>query len=193
MDAIGLSITKPYHDLFSFESRKVKCLGLIKDLAMKLTQLPLKSVMMDIVVADIPPKFGLFLSRSWSKRLGGTLHMDLTYATIPMFGGETKRLYQENQLAYIISKESNSVNHPIYAVDIDFGSCILQIDDSQQKSVQLTNPTCQQPEEVTTEIWNMYFDGASTQSSAGASVVLISPSKENFICLITLILKPLTI
>ena len=94
--------------------------------------------MIDIGVADIPPKFGLLLSRSWSKKLGGTLQMDLTYATIPMFGGETKRLYRENQLAYIISKEINSVNHPIYAVDADFGSCILQIDDYQQSSVQLT-------------------------------------------------------
>ena len=77
--------------------------------------------MMDIVVADIPPKFGLLLSQSWSKRLGGTLQMDLTYTIIPMFGGETKRLYRENQLAYIISKESNSVNHSIYAVDTGFG------------------------------------------------------------------------
>ena len=91
--------------------------------------------MMDIVVADIPPKFGLLLSQSWSKRLGSTLHMDLTYTTIPMFGGETKRLYRENQLAYIISKESHSVNHPIYAVDTDFGSYILQIDDDQQISI----------------------------------------------------------
>ena len=88
--------------------------------------------------------------------------MDLTYATIPMFRGETKRLYRENQLAYIISNESNSVNHPIYAVDTDFVSCILQIDDSQQTPVQLTKPTCQQPEEVNTAISNMYFDGAST-------------------------------
>ena len=69
--------------------------------------------------------------------------MDLTYATIPMFGGETKRIYRENQLAYIISNESNLVNHPIYAVDTNFGSCILQIDDSQQTPVQLTKPTCQ--------------------------------------------------
>ena len=51
--------------------------------------------------------------------------MDLTYAIIPMFGGETKRIYRENQLAYIISNENNSVNHPIYVVDTDFGSCIL--------------------------------------------------------------------
>ena len=62
MDEISLSITNPYHDLFSFDSSKVKFLGLIKDLAVNLTQLPSKSIMMDIAVADIPPKFGLLFS-----------------------------------------------------------------------------------------------------------------------------------
>ena len=85
MDELGLDITKPYHAIFSFEFRKVKCLGLIKDLVIHLSQLPSNSIVMDIVVANIPPKFGLLLSHSWSKRLGGTLQMDITYATIPMF------------------------------------------------------------------------------------------------------------
>ena len=67
--------------------------------------------------------------------------MDLTYATILMFGGETKRLYRENQLSYIISSESNSINHPIYAVDTGLGACILQINDSHPVPMQLTNPT----------------------------------------------------
>ena len=80
---------------------------------------------MDIVVANIPPNVGLLLSRSWRKRLDGTLQMDLTYATIPMFRGETKRLYKENQFTYIISNAKNSINRPIYAVDTDFGACIL--------------------------------------------------------------------
>ena len=62
MDELGVSITKPYHDLFFFDSRKVKCLGLIKDLVVNLSQLPSKIIVMDIVVADIPPKFGLLLS-----------------------------------------------------------------------------------------------------------------------------------
>jgi hypothetical protein len=52
---------------------------------------------MDIVVADVPPKFVMFLSRSWIKKLGGTLQMDLTYATIPFFRGEHRRLYRESQ------------------------------------------------------------------------------------------------
>ena len=37
MEELGLDITRPYHDLFSFDLRKVKCLGLIKDLAITLT------------------------------------------------------------------------------------------------------------------------------------------------------------
>ena len=72
----------------------------------------------------------------------------------------------------------NSINHPIYAVDTDFGACILQIDNSQPKSMYLTRHTYHPPEEVTTSIWNMFFDGASTQASAGVGIVLISPSKE---------------
>jgi len=32
MDEPGLEVTKTYHDLYSFDSRKVKCLGVIKDL-----------------------------------------------------------------------------------------------------------------------------------------------------------------
>ena len=63
MEALGLRITRPYHDLFSFDSRAVQCLGLIKDLVVSLSQLPMKSVIMDVVVADIEPKFGMLLSR----------------------------------------------------------------------------------------------------------------------------------
>ena len=74
----------------------MKCLEVIKDLVVTLFQFPMRSVVMDIVVADVPPKFGMLLSRSWIKRLGGTLHMDLTYATIIVFGGEHRRLYRES-------------------------------------------------------------------------------------------------
>jgi hypothetical protein len=61
MDELGLEITKAYHDLYSFDSRKVKCLGVIKDMVVTLFQLPMKSVVMDIVVVDVPPKFGMLL------------------------------------------------------------------------------------------------------------------------------------
>jgi hypothetical protein len=36
MDELGLEITNTYHDLYSFDSRKVKCLRVIKDLVVTL-------------------------------------------------------------------------------------------------------------------------------------------------------------
>ena len=102
---------------------------------------------MDIVVADVPPKFGMLLSRGWIKRLGGTLQKDLSYATVLVFGGESRRLYREIQLACIINDENNPSNHPIYAMDTDFGACVLQIEESQKASLQLKKPIVQAEEE----------------------------------------------
>jgi hypothetical protein len=86
MENLGLEVTRPYKDLHSFDSSKVKCIGLIKDLCITLAQITTKSLVMDIIVVDIPPKYGMFLSRSWGAKLRGTLQLDMSYATIPVFG-----------------------------------------------------------------------------------------------------------
>jgi hypothetical protein len=57
-------------------------------------------------------------------KIKGTLHMDMSYATIPVFG-EQRRLYKEHRLAYMISSKDNRENHPIYAMDTDLGFAIL--------------------------------------------------------------------
>jgi hypothetical protein len=62
MEKLGLEVTRPYKYLHSFDSSKVKCIGLIKDFCITLVQIPSKSMVMDVVVADIPPKYGMFLS-----------------------------------------------------------------------------------------------------------------------------------
>jgi hypothetical protein len=55
MEEPELEIIKSYHDLYSFDSRRVQCLGVIKDLVVTLFQLPMKSVVMDIVLDDVFP------------------------------------------------------------------------------------------------------------------------------------------
>jgi ribonuclease HI len=180
MEELGLEVTRAYHDLYSFDSRRVQCLGVIKDLAVSLFQLPMKSMIMDIVVADVPPKFGMLLSRSWIKRLGGTLQMDLTYATILVFGGEHRRLYREAQLAYIVSDEENPTNHPIYALDTDLGSSLLQLTDESKPPLPIRKQLGleQGMTSPTTSVWKMFFDGASSSIGVGAGVVFKSPSQE---------------
>lgn len=88
MEKLGLEITRPYQDLYSFDSRKVKCLGMIKDLVVNLAQVPVKSIMMDVVVVDVPAKYGMLLSKSWGAKLGRSVQLDMTYATTPIFCGQ---------------------------------------------------------------------------------------------------------
>ena len=47
MEELGLEVTRAYHDLYSFDSRKVQCLGVIKDLIVTMFHLPMKSVVME--------------------------------------------------------------------------------------------------------------------------------------------------
>ena len=96
MEKLGLDITRKYHDLFSFDSGRVRCIGLIKDLVVSLDQIPAKNVLMDVVVADMPPRFRMLLSRSWGAKINGTMQLDFSYATIPMFG-QMRKLYESGK------------------------------------------------------------------------------------------------
>jgi hypothetical protein len=137
----------------------------------------MKSVVMDIVVAYVPPKFGMLLSRSWIRKLGGTLDMDLTYDTILVFGGEHKRLYKETQLAYIVSDKVDPTNHPIFSLDTNLGSSLLQITETPEALFQIRKKPISNHEipPPITFVWKIFFDGASSSEGVGAGVVLVSP------------------
>eukprot|EP00253_Pinus_taeda_P028367 PITA_28367 len=124
MERLNLDITRPYKDLFSFDSIQVKFLGLIKYLCVSLVQYPNKTILMDVVVADIPPKYGMLLSRSWGAKLQGSLQLDMSHATISVFG-QPKRLYRESLMKYMVSSEDKPQNFPIYAVHSNIDSYIL--------------------------------------------------------------------
>jgi hypothetical protein len=190
MDSLGLDITIPYKDLFSFHSREVKCLGLIKDLVVILYQIPEKSLIMDVVVVDVPPKFGMLLSRSWEAKLKVMLEIDLSYTTILVFG-EQRRLYRENHLAYMISDKDNQENHPKYDIDTDMGStmfyndiCPQEIrlkssegkkDERNQQSTEAKqdperDDLASTPQDTEEGWWHMDFDGAVSKEGAGAGI-----------------------
>jgi len=82
---------------------------------------------MDVVVADIPPKFGMLLSRSWDDKLKGDLQMDMSYATMPVFAQDI-RLYREVHLKYMVSNKYKPNNHPNYSIETDIGYSILYND-----------------------------------------------------------------
>ena len=124
VESLGLEVTRPYKYLYSFDSTRVRCLGLIKDMVVTLKKMPSKTMVMDVVVEYIPPKFCVLLSRSWTSKLKGSLKMDMSYATIPMVGGN-KRLYSEKRSASAVNSQEKPYNHHIHVVDTDLGSSIF--------------------------------------------------------------------
>jgi hypothetical protein len=72
---------------------------------------------MDVVFADIIYNYGMILSRYWGAKLGGSVHLDMTYATIPIFCGQFTRLYIETTLDYTISDSQNHNKYPVYVAD----------------------------------------------------------------------------
>ena len=88
--------------------------------------------------------------------------MDLSYATIPIFGGEHRRLYREVHLAYLVSDSNNPTNHPIYVVEEDIGSCMLHLGNEEtygvlqvEKEVPVRHNI-----EIRDDLWQMYFDSS---------------------------------
>lgn len=142
---IGLEITKSYHDHYSFDSRSVQCIGLIKYLVVILTQLPMKSIDMDIVVAYIPAKYGMLLLRFWAIKLGGTLQMDMTYATVQIFNGDKKRLYRENKLKYVVNNGKKLKMFLVYVVEYTMDCFQLEVsgdfEDKERSPIVLTQHT----------------------------------------------------
>ena len=106
--------------------------------------------------------------------------MDLAYATIPVFGGEHRRLYKEAQLAYIISDEAYPTNHPIFALNTDWGSILLKFIDALEPPLEIRKQSlilCEDSPSITF-VWKMFFDGASSREGASAGVVFVSPTQE---------------
>jgi hypothetical protein len=137
MEKLGLEITNTYHDIYSFEARKVKCDGLINYMVVTLYQLIVKSIMMDVVVADVPTKYGMFPSRNWARNIGGIMHMDMTYAIVRVFGVENRILYRETKFLYVVSDQNTSINHPIYVVDEYLGCFILSLNEEYKEYLAL--------------------------------------------------------
>jgi hypothetical protein len=103
--------------------------------------------------------------------------MDLSYATIHVFGGEQWRLYMEVRMDYLVSDHENPTNHPIYVVDDDIGSSIFHMSDQMEKiSVRKTSTVVWDRED--NFVWRMYFDGACSREGSGVGIVFISPTKE---------------
>lgn len=71
----------------------------------------------------------MLLYRSWGSKVGGSIRLDLTYATIPIFGGEERRLYKESRFVKIVTRVDCPNNAPVYGNERDLSCLILEEND----------------------------------------------------------------
>jgi hypothetical protein len=104
----------------------------------------------------------------------------MTYAMIPVFGGQYTRIYRETRLAFMVGDPHNPNNHPVYIADQDLGNCILSIDDDFEVGIDESCAEEKTEKEKLKEnvyrfvIWKMFFDGASSYFGARSRALLVA-------------------
>ncbi len=114
MEQLNLRVSRPYHNICSMDSKRIEVCGIIKDLQVFLAAYTDRIMTMDIVVIDVPDSWGMLLSRKWASDLGGSLQMDLSYATIPMPDNTFVRLDRELEKRYHVEDPRRPNNEIIY-------------------------------------------------------------------------------
>jgi hypothetical protein len=77
-----------------------------------MVQIPRKFIIMDIVIVDVPPTYGMLLSRHKGTSIRDNIWFEISYATILIYGGETCPLYKEPKMIYVTSNLENPTNFP---------------------------------------------------------------------------------
>jgi hypothetical protein len=65
MRILCLECTGPCKDLLTLDSRTVETVGYIKDLSITFNQAPDVSMIINVIVEDIPEAYGMILGREW--------------------------------------------------------------------------------------------------------------------------------
>jgi hypothetical protein len=97
MEQLGLKTTQPYGNVCGVYSKRVKVFGVCEDIDVFLMDFPHISILVDIIVIDVPYAWGMILSRSWYFTLGVFLSMSLTHAYIPMDDGTYEILHSQEK------------------------------------------------------------------------------------------------
>jgi len=127
---------------------------------------------MDIVVAGSPPKYGILLSHSWGEKLQGSLQLDMSYATIFVFG-QQRKLYRDTLMKYMVSNAEKPQNLPIYSMHSDMDSFILYNSDHGKKEItveELKYKTTNNENIFHESLWHLDFDGSMNRLGARAGV-----------------------
>ena len=159
------------------DAKEVPVIGTINALPFKLATYPEVELTMSILVVDIPPHYGMLLSRKWSATMGGSLQCGLTYATFHI-GDKAVKVNRELRASHIFGQE----------IDKD-STCFLDTGVNAFRDELIIQEVKNPPTIIEHEVeccmnspilWTMFCDGASSKDGSRAGVVFVSPEKNTF-------------
>lgn len=104
MEALALKVDTKQGRCRGMDAREVPVIGTITALPFKLATYPKLELTMLVLVVDIPPHYGMLLSRKWSVVMGGSLQYGLTYATFHI-GDKAIKVDREPRVSHIQGEE----------------------------------------------------------------------------------------
>jgi hypothetical protein len=162
MRRLGLECTGPCKYLLSLDSRTIETIGYIKDLSITFNQAPDVSMLIDVIVADIPEAYGMILGREWSSKVKqGCYFMEGTHFTFPHKGVEVV-IRREPKYREQVVPASYNTKHVSFQ-DTGMGTYIVL----SEEDVHIPPPEL---EEV---MWSMDFDGAKSKHGSGVGVLFV--------------------
>jgi hypothetical protein len=172
MEQLNLRISRPYHNIFSMDSRTIEVHGLIKGLQVHLAAFPDIVIEMDIVVVDVLDTWGMLLRRKITIDLGGSLQMDLTYATIPTPNGLEFRLNRELERKYHVADPRKKKNEVVFQ-EVEMGCYEVEHTPWFAKMELDGKPPS------TCNVWDPmdYFDGIFLEENSDKTDNNVPPSK----------------
>ena len=164
MEQLNLRISRPYHNICALDSQTIEVFGLIKGLQVYLKAYPSIMIEMDIMVIDVPDLWGMLINRKSAADLGGSIQMDLSYATLPTPDGGTFRLDREVFRKVHVENPKVPIEELMYEEEglgnyAILSNSIVPLED-KVKDNELD------------KVWHMDFDDAFSRLGKGAGIVL---------------------
>ena len=103
MEALGLGVDTRKGRCKAMDAKEIPVVGTINALPFRLAAYPDEELTMSVLVVDIPPHYGMLLSRKWSATMGGSLQCDLSYATFQV-GEKAGKVNREPRVTHIFEQ-----------------------------------------------------------------------------------------
>ena len=106
--------------------RQVPLIGQVKDAQVALASHPAKIMKLTILVANIPTSYGMILSRSFCRDMGGEIKLDWSHAIIPI-GDKNIKLEPKEKVEFIVLKFDDPKAQILYQ-EMEYGSYMMFTD-----------------------------------------------------------------